>query len=368
MSQEKRFRWLPAVAIYTLLLLSPGIVGAQTGEAPRDLGGLLEQKRKEFGLPGIAAAVVRGNQIVAEGVAGVREVGKADKLALDDRFMIGSCSKIMTARMLGRLADAGKLALDGKLGELLLDVPMREEYRDVKLIQLLNFRGGIQPYTRIGPRVTPFLFELKGTLPARREQFVRHVLMEEPIVKPGTEERYSNASYAVAVFVAAHLTKREFEDLIREQIFAPLAMKHSGFGRPRDLEHPDEPKPHVKQGSVYTPEPPIDRQVEGILAGAGHINCSIRDLAKFAAYDLAGARGNDPLLKHATADRLQPELKAERAADRVEFGGAPWLTAGYMLMPGKNVAMVAAVNGGGAEKACEAFFEAVKKGRIGFEP
>src|SRR5207249_1320620 len=120
-----------------------------------------------------------GDQIVAQGVAGVRELGKEDKIALQDRFPIGSCTKRMTGLVIGRLVDAGTLSFNLTLADALPDIPMRDEYRKVTLAQLLNFTGGIQPYTRIGPRITPALFQIKGTPVERREKFVKHLLQEE---------------------------------------------------------------------------------------------------------------------------------------------------------------------------------------------
>src|SRR5689334_4208485 len=71
----------------------------------KNLGDLLESIRKEHGLPGIAAAAVRGDRIAAEGVAGVRRVGGDDKIALDDRFALASCTKRMTMAMICRVID-----------------------------------------------------------------------------------------------------------------------------------------------------------------------------------------------------------------------------------------------------------------------
>jgi len=46
---------------------------------------------------GMATAVLRGERIIAQGVAGVRKRGTAERITLDDRFHHGSCTKAMTA-------------------------------------------------------------------------------------------------------------------------------------------------------------------------------------------------------------------------------------------------------------------------------
>jgi CubicO group peptidase (beta-lactamase class C family) len=336
-------------------------VASAEERAPKDLSDLLERTRKDHRLPGMAAAVVRGDQIAAEGVAGVRRVGTDDKITLDDRFAIGSCTKRMTAVMIGRVIDSGKLSFETTLADALPDVEMRDDYRKVTIAQLLSFTGGIQPYTQIGPKLTPILFELTGSAAEQQEQFVRHVLQEEPVVKPGTERKYSNASYVVAVFAASRKTGRGWEALMEEEVFKPLPLTKAGFGRPRSKERPHEPWLHRKGDQGYEPEPK-EPQAEpaAALAGAGGVHCSIRDFARFAAYELAAARGKDALRQPATAKRWQELSQGETSEGRPVFGGTPWLTAGYVLWPSKNLAAAVTLNGGSAADACKAVFKAVE--------
>jgi CubicO group peptidase (beta-lactamase class C family) len=89
--------------------------------------------------------------------------------------------------MIARVIDSGKLAFDTTLANALPNIAMRDDYRNVTVAQLLTFRGGIRAYTQIGPKETPILFQLKGSPAEQRQQFVTHVLQEEPVVKPGTE-------------------------------------------------------------------------------------------------------------------------------------------------------------------------------------
>src|ERR1044071_8169839 len=58
---------------------------------------------------GMAAAVLRGERIIAQGVAGVRKRGSAEHIALDDQFHLGSCTKAMTATLAAMLVEEGKL-------------------------------------------------------------------------------------------------------------------------------------------------------------------------------------------------------------------------------------------------------------------
>jgi CubicO group peptidase (beta-lactamase class C family) len=338
-------------------------VRAGEREAPRDLGDLLEAIRKEQGVPGLAAAAVRGDRVVAEGVAGVRRVGEDDRITLEDRFSLASCTKPMTATMVCRVIDAGKLSFDTTLADALPDVKMRDDYRPVTVARLLTHKGGIPPYTQVRLRDgwVGGLNGLKGTASEQREQFVRHLLQEEPAVKPGTERRYSNAGYALAAFVASCRTGRTWEALMEEEVFKPLGMTRAGFGRPRSREHPNEPARHTKGEKGYVPEPEREGDELAALAAAGGVHCSIRDFARFASYELAAVQGKDALLKPTTARRWQGLSHGEGAGDRPLqfFGGSPAISTGCALWPSKNSAMVVAVNGGSAD--VRAVIEAVKE-------
>lgn len=325
----------------------------------QSLNELLESVRKKHDLPGFAAAAVRDGKLVARGVAGIREIGKPGAIEIDDRFGIGSCTKRMTSFLIMRLVDAGKLKFESTLAAALPDIQMRDAYRPVTLAQLLTFRGGIQPYEQIGPRITPVLFE-KGTVPEVRAKFISQVLNEEPIGKVG-EMRYSNASYILVGEAAQRLCKQPFESLMAEHVFKPLGMSRSGFGRPRNADRPSEPWQHVQRPNGYQPIPVRDSTIEGVMAAPGGVHCSIGDFAKFAACMLATARGQFTLLKPATVEQVKKLLRQEGFGGGDDFGGTQWLHAGMRIAPGKKLAIVTAVNGGDAEDACIEAFDEIEK-------
>lgn len=328
-------------------------------KAKTDLGELLEAIRKEHGLPGLAAAASRGDRLIAEGVAGVRRVGKDDRITIDDRFAIGSVTKLLTGLLIARLIDAGKLSFETRLADALPQVTMADAYREVTVAQLLNFTGGIQPYTRISPMTTPVLFETAGTPAERRTRFVEQVLNEEPVAKPGTQSHYSNAGYVVLGQVAAARHGGEFEGAMKQHVFGPLGLSRAGFGHPCTKDRPNEPWLHVKRGEAFEPVPDRDWPVEVVMAAAGDVHCSIRDLAKLASYELLASQGNDPQLKPATAKRMQELTNPTGKDDFAAFGGTPWLSAGVQYVASKNLAVAFAINAGSRDNPGKAVLKAI---------
>jgi CubicO group peptidase (beta-lactamase class C family) len=391
----------------TLLVLSGANFGlARAGaDAPPgdDLAGLLEPIRQKYEVPGLAAAVARTNGVIAAGAVGVREVGKDARIQLRDRFHIGSCTKTLTAMLIGRLIDQGKLTWETTLAEALPQVAMRSEYRGVTLRQLLTFRGGIAPYTTMrAGELPPSISNLKGDDPADlRLQFVRAVLNEPPVAPPGTRPVYSNASYAVAGAIIDRLAGRPWETEIVEGLFRPLGMTDSVVGPPNSgsADHPvghrkggamgpltklakgrkDQPseRPKGKDSDTFQPggPPAMGQPFQHAIAPAGQVSCSILDFARYARARLGGLRGNGPLLSAETYAAMARSDEAEdgftggtgvvRALgkDGHEYsanGSGGLFLAGFRLLPEQDTAIVVAMNGV-APDALEAVVTALKE-------
>src|SRR5882672_4223435 len=94
---------------------------------------------------GMVAAVLRGERIIAQGAAGVRKRGTAERITLDNQFHLGSCTKAMTATLVAMLVEEGKLNWTTTLGELFADTvkPMHPAWEKVTLRQVLAHRAGL---------------------------------------------------------------------------------------------------------------------------------------------------------------------------------------------------------------------------------
>lgn len=341
-----------------LLFASAALANA---EDKTNLGSMLEEIRKSQRLPGMAAVVMRDGAVIAEGAAGVRKLGEPAAITVEDRFGIGSCTKRMTGFLISRLVDEGKLKWDMTLGDTLTDIPMREEYRSVTLAQLLSFTGGIAGYERIGPKITPELFDTEGTHSEREQRFAKHVLNLPPATKPGTSAIYSNASFFLAALMASKVTGKDFDSLMQAQVFSPLKLNAAGWGRPRSESRRDQPWQHVARPDGHVPEPDINRPPEVLFRAAGGAHMSVKDLALFGQADLQTRKGQTTWLKPATAQRWLG-LEGVSAGERsVHAGGTPWLSACYAVWPKLNMVAAIAVNGGSPDdEACKAFVREVE--------
>jgi CubicO group peptidase (beta-lactamase class C family) len=135
-----------------LSALLAGCQGRRATTQPRpqgdpELGALLEGVREETRVPGIAAAVVRGEGVVATAAAGLRRVDEAAALGTSDRFHLGSNTKAMTALVVARFVERGQLRWETTLAEAFPEwnASMDAAYRAIPIRDLLRHRAGIAP-------------------------------------------------------------------------------------------------------------------------------------------------------------------------------------------------------------------------------
>src|SRR5947209_7467119 len=94
------------VAVY-LLFLVPAFGQVSNGNHPIDE--LLETVRQRHGLPALGGAIVTSKGLVAIGAVGVRKAGTKVPVTVDDQWHLGSDTKAMTATVIARLVEQGRL-------------------------------------------------------------------------------------------------------------------------------------------------------------------------------------------------------------------------------------------------------------------
>src|SRR5208283_3353439 len=307
------------------LLRPPGL--SEEDNAPVNVDAILQlilgRGGERFGM---VAAVLRGERIIAQGVAGVRKRGTAKRITLDDRFLLNSCTKPMTATLVAMLVEEGKLNWATTLGELFADTvkPMHPAWEKVTIRQVLAHRAGLRldpdclarvfnlmraPYTSL--RSAPELMRPPrarlGTLPQQRLEIARQALSRLPKIPADTKYWYSNEGYILAGVVLEQLTGRAWEDLMRERLFQPLDISTGGFGPPGTAGKTDQPWGHSSVlGKPLDPGSPA-ANFPLYYGPAGMAHMTITDWAKFIGLHLRG----DPANPHCQAALLKLDTFAE---------------------------------------------------------
>jgi CubicO group peptidase (beta-lactamase class C family) len=328
-----------------------------------NLDAFLSPLREEHDVPALAAAVVRADGLIATGAVGVRKAGSEEKVTLEDRWQIGSCTKSMTATVAAVLVDQGKLSWDSTLAEVFPDLrdEMQPAYRDVTLAQLLAHRSGLAEDREPIPWLMLKMRAMSGPPMKQRQEFLKLILAREPAAEPGKEFQYSNFGYTIAGAMTERVTGKSWEELLDNLLLEPLRITSAGIGAPGSADKVDQPWGHRRLGARWMPMPPgplADNPV--VISPAGCVHFTIGDWAKYAAFHLRGARSEGEILKPETFRRLHLDVRSQGYAlgwgvrHEPDLGGTVLTHAGSNTMwfaiiwiaPNANVAVVVATNTG----------------------
>jgi CubicO group peptidase (beta-lactamase class C family) len=314
----------------------------------------VEGLRSKEDFPGVAVAVVSAEKLLAAGAAGVRKLGDPERITLEDKFHIGSCTKAMTALLAASFMREGKLQTNTTVGDVFRDWELSDQVKGITLADLLAHRSGI-PYIP-SDALWQDAFGLKGSGREQRVAFLKKALAEPLEAKPGEKYIYSNTGYSLAGAMLEKIGDRDWEDLMRDRIFRPLGLQTAGFGPPAAPDKIDQPWGHQWQKGKPQWVDRFDNP--DAIGPAGKVHLSILDLSRYAAFQLNAIKGKVPEIDEKLRAMLYlPYPGGEYAAgwivvDRPWAGGTAYTHAGcntmfytlIWLVPARNRAFLVCVN------------------------
>jgi CubicO group peptidase (beta-lactamase class C family) len=311
-------RTMTKTMLIGIVLLSLGAIvfarGKDAQTAPIEysdpVSKMLETIREKHNFPALAAAVVVDGKIVATNAVGFRKFGGEEKVTVNDQFHLGSVTKSMTATVAAMLVEQGEIKWTTTVGESFpeLKEKINPDYLNVTLEQFLSQRGGAPGDA---PRdLWAKAWRATGTPEQQRMEFVKGLLALKPEAKPGTKFIYSNQGYTIAGVMLEKATGKTWEELMRTMLFEPLGMTTAGFGAPASPGKVDQPWGHTKNILSGIESVPPGPRADNPLAisPAGAVHCSVGDLAKYAAFHMAGERGESKLLSAASFKKLHKSM------------------------------------------------------------
>lgn len=268
---------------------------------------------------GIAALVIHNGNVVAEASAGLRRHDHTPTIQPGDKFHLGSCTKAMTATLVGLAVQRGQLSFDSTLEELLADWKLHPDYEPVTVHMLLQHRSGLPA----NPSFFNLLFHNVPENDDQRIQQRRRVL--EPLLKkspehvPGSADSYSNLGYMLLGHLLERQSGKSWETLMREQIFEPLEMTSAGFGPPDQGEDAQQPWGHTKSFGMWTP---VNSDNPAYMGPAGTVHMHLTDWSRFARLHL-GQQPNALGLTTETLEHLHMPSADNYSAGWIVFPASP---------------------------------------------
>jgi len=326
----------------------------------RNLNSILETIRSNNAAPALGCAVVMSNQIVGLGAVGVRKWNfPSSMVTVGDRWHHGSITKSMTATLAAMMVEKGEIRWDSTLAEVFPDfaASMHPQWREATLEHLASNRSGA-PNTLDPTTIWNGLVVFGGMPMEARRQLLEKLTVTAPNAPPGTRYEYSNAGFSLAGHMLERVAGKPWEDLLTERLFKPLGMTTAGFGPPATPRLVDHPWGHQLPSSTPIPNETVDNPTA--IGPASTVHCSLADLARYAAFHLAGHRADTAFLSQASFLKLHTAYPNNSdyalgwfSLDRAWGGGERVVMHGgsnnlwYSLLwfaPGRDFAVIATCN------------------------
>lgn len=245
---------------------------------------------------------------------------------IDTRFNLGSINKIFTKIAIAQLIQKGKLSFETKLGEILPDYPNKDAREKVTVRHLLNMTSGIGD----------FFNERFDSIPKNRlrnnSDYLQLFADKTLLFEPGARRMYSNGGYVVLGAIIEKVSRIDYYDYIRENIYRPAGMEStdsyqadminlnlaSGYGGGMLTD-----ENNLLKNNFYT------RPARGSAAGGGYSN--VEDLLLFvralAQGKLLDARFTNWVVTNELPEpQNAPSLPLEQGTLGIA-GGAPGINA-----------------------------------------
>jgi D-alanyl-D-alanine dipeptidase/CubicO group peptidase (beta-lactamase class C family) len=248
--------------------------GAPPSTDERTVDGIVDAVVARYHLPGIAVGVIESGRITDVVTRGELVAGSGQPVTRRSVFKIASNTKAMTASLLARLVQAGKLRWDDPVVKYLPDFRLHDPWVTQHLLvrDLLVHNSGLP--------------EGGGDLmlwPEPNEFTRADILAGLAHIPPAYGFRagyaYDNTLYIVAGELAARVGGEAYEALLQREVFAPLGLSRCRAGSFERAALGEVAQPHRLQGGRPVPDaldPPLVPAIAS--AAAGGVRCSLDDM------------------------------------------------------------------------------------------
>src|SRR5215218_7087669 len=205
-------------------------------------------------VPALSVSHVKGDRLVWVKGFGFADLASGSPATPQTSYLWFSMTKIVTATVVVRLAEGGKLDLDAPADEYFRGFKVVSQPTPVTVRHLLNHSSGL---------ANPL--PIRWVRPADDADFDRSAFVERLLYRnrklksiPGERASYSNLGYLVLGEMVSAITGTSYEEHVRAEILSPLGMDRTGFS------YPQQPT----RGDVATGYQPLWRPLTPLLRAA----------------------------------------------------------------------------------------------------
>lgn len=277
------FTWLPLFLL--LLLFSDCASTKQAGKLDLEkLDRYVEESMADWGVPGLALAIVKDDSVIFARGYGVREHGRPGPVDENTIFGVASITKGFTSSALAMLVDEKLIGWDDPVRKYLPDFTLYDPWvsNEMRIRDLLCHRSGLKTFS--GDLIW---FETTYS----REEVLHRVRYLKPAHGFRYRFGYSNLMYLAAGQIIPAVTPYSWEDFLQAKILRPLGMNRTFLDLEAIANDANVASPHyvdLLDDTVYV----LSYMKWDNAAPAGAMNSSAMDLSRWIRFQLATGEWN----------------------------------------------------------------------------
>ncbi len=194
----------------------------------------LDQVMEQSKAPGASINIVNRAGESWQYNYGVRDTKTGKPVTSGSLFQAGSVAKVIVAIAIMQQVEQGKLTLDADISHLLPEFefsnPWQSEHPVTVEHLLLHATGWDAPHPSLMAGFTG------NTALTTKQQLAAHPETRTSRWVPGSRQAYNNTGAVVAARIVEVLSGLTFEQYVRQYLFDPAAMPHTGYLNDRDWQ------------------------------------------------------------------------------------------------------------------------------------
>jgi CubicO group peptidase (beta-lactamase class C family) len=214
-----------------LILFTYFITSCSYGQVtPASLDSLVSTYAKKSAFNGSVLVAQKGKILLEKGYGFKNKKDNTHNTA-NTIYQIGSITKQFTSAIILQLVEKQKMTLKDKLSKYIPAYPMGDS---ITVENLLTHTSGIFNYTN-----DEHFMKTSSERPISRDSLLKLFEYKPLDFPPGSSWSYSNSGYILLGIIIEKVTHKSYFQVVRENIFKPLQMYHTGFDF-TDLKSPDK--------------------------------------------------------------------------------------------------------------------------------
>ena len=298
---------------------APGVTPERVRAALAQLDDLVGETLARTKVPGMAVAVVHGDETPYLKGFGTREAGKDAPVDVDTVFQLASMSKPIASTIVAGVVGDGTVTWDGHLADLLPTFQMFDSWvtAQVTVRDMFCHRSGLPDHGG----------DLLEDLGYDRAQVLHRLRFMEPSSSFRSAYAYTNFGPTAAAVAVAAVAKTVWEDLAASRLYEPLGMTRTSSRFAGFMAKRNRAVGHMLVDGVWTHKEQRDPDAQ---SPAGGVSSTVRDLARWMRLQLGAGtfEGQEIIAAAALGETHRPQIVSNPAKDPAKdltgFYGLGW--------------------------------------------